>query len=117
MSLPYTITGEAWAQILQILDRSALLFGDEANARYEKLVFTAISDIAANPNRPGSRARLELGCGARSWHLRLSRERARTDTGIVNEPRHLIFYRVEAGVVIIEHVLHERQDVRRYFAK
>jgi len=53
----------------------------------------------------------------RSWHLRLSRERARTPTGIVNHPSHFIFYRLESGVVSIVGVLHEKQEARRHFAK
>jgi len=116
MSL-HDITPRAQRDIARILVRSQRLWGEEASGRYEKLIFTAIADVVVNPGRVGSRARLEAGRVARSWHLRLSRERARTPTGIVNEPRHLIFYRVEAGVVIIERVLHERQDARRQFAK
>jgi len=116
MSRP-KITRRARREITRILVHSEAEFGRDARDRYEILIFTAIADVGINPNRPGSRARPELGRDALSWHLRLSRERARTDTGIVNDPRHLIFYRVEAGVVIIERVLHERQDARRNFVR
>jgi len=117
MSFRYKITPAVSEQIEEVLEQSEMLFGEAARIRYAVLIRTALADITVNPNRPGSRARPELGGGARSWHLRLSRERARTPTGIVNEPRHVIFYRVEADVVIIEHVLHEKQDARRHFAK
>jgi len=117
MKFPYEILPAAEAEIIRILLHSEAEFGWAARDRYEVLIFTAIADLAANPNRPGRRERRELGCDTRSWHLRLSRERARMDTGIVNDPRHLIFYRVEAGVVIIERVLHERQDAGRHFVR
>jgi len=89
MSSPY-ITPRTRRQIARILEHSELSFGKEARDRYDILILTGIADIAANPNRVESRARPELGRNTRSWHLRLSRERARTDTGIVKEPRHLL---------------------------
>jgi len=117
MRFPHEISPEARAEIVGILLHSEAEFGPAARDRYEALVSTAIADITANPNRVESRARPELGWGIRSWHLRLSRFRARTPTGIVNQPRHFIFYRVEAGIVVIGRVLHDSQDARRHFGK
>jgi len=117
MNCPYEISPEARADVVGILLWSEGEFGRAARDRYEVLIFTAFADIAANPYRVESRARPELGHDARSWHLRLSRERARTPTGVVSQPRHIIFYRLEAGVVVIGRVLHERQDLRRKFAR
>ncbi|KXU37145.1 hypothetical protein AXK11_02955 [Cephaloticoccus primus] len=117
MSFPYTFSPAVQADIARILETSEEEFGPAARLRYAALINTALSDIAANPYRVESRAWPELGRGARSWHLQLSRERARTPTGMVSQPRHIIFYRIEAGVVIIERVLHERQDLRRKFAR
>jgi len=117
MSFPYRITPKAWREIARALDRSAREFGYAARDRYEALIFTAITDIAANPLRVESRAKPNLGRGARSWHLRLSRARARTPTGMVKAPRHVIFYRVETGVVIIERVMHDASNIPRHFSK
>jgi len=116
MSRPY-ITRRARLDIARILARSELLWGEDASFRYEKLILMALADIVADPYRVGSRARPELGRGIRSWHLRLSRERARTPTGIVNQPRHFIFYRLEVSGVVVVHVLGDSQDARRHFAK
>jgi len=117
MKSSYRLTPAAEAEIIEALLHSEAEFGRDARDRYEVLIFTAIADLAANPDRPGSRLRPELGRGIRSWHLRLSRERARTDTGIVKEPRHFIFYRLKEGVVVIVRVLGDRQDAQRHFAK
>jgi len=117
MSFPYKLTSTATADIEEILERSEAEFGTAARFRYVRLIKAAIVDVSENPNRVGSRLRLELGREIRSWHLRLSRERARTNTGIVKEPRHFIFYRLRAGIVVIVRVLGDRQDARRHFAK
>jgi len=114
MSLPYEITPRARANIEDVLDWSEMWFGELAQIRYAALIQTAIDDVAANPNRVGSRARPELGRGMRSWHLRLSRERARTPTGIVKDPRHFLLYYVKDDVLYIARVLHDSRDVRKH---
>ena len=53
-------------------------FGEAARLRYEALIVAALRDVATKPERPGSIARPELGVDVRSWHLRLSRDRAAT---------------------------------------
>jgi len=116
MSRP-EITRRARGEIARILAHSETEFGREARDRYEFLIFTAIADVGTAPNRPGSRARPEFGRNTRSWHLRLSRERAWTPTGIVKQPRHFLLYYEKGGVVFITRLLHERQDTRRQFAK
>jgi len=117
MNFPYKFSPAAMAAVVEILAESEEQFGADAQFRYAMLIETGTADIAANPNRPGSRERPELGRGIRCWHLRLSRERARTATGIVKHPRHLLFYRIERGVVVIGRVLHEKQDPKRHFPK
>jgi len=117
MSLPYKLTATATADIERVLEWSEAEFGPAVCFRYAALIKAAIDDVSENPNRLGSRLRPEFRQGVRSWHLRLSRERARTPTGIVKQPRHSLLYYVREGVVFITGVLHDRQDVRRYFAK
>jgi len=117
MIFPYKITARVWAEIEQALDHSAQEFGDAARDRYEALVFAAISDVAENPNRVGSRTRPQFGRNARAWHLRLSRARARTPTGTVKNPRHFVIYYMKDGVVFIIRLLHDASDAARNFKK
>jgi len=117
MKLPHEILPAAEAEIIDILLWSEEHFGEAARKRYEMLISTAIDDIATNPNRIESRAKPDFGRGTRSWHLRFSRTRARVNGRMVSNPRHVIFYRVESGILIIERVLHDASDAPRHFKK
>ena len=75
--------------------------------RYATLIAAALHDVSSQPNRVGNILRPELGEGVQSWHLRLSRERARTTTGIVRRPRHFLIYRIEGDLVVVGRVLHD----------
>jgi toxin ParE1/3/4 len=83
------LTSAARADIVDILEYSEVRFGRDARQRYEQLVATALRDIVEEPERPGSAARPELGGDIRSWHLRLSRERANAGHSAVRRPRHI----------------------------
>jgi toxin ParE1/3/4 len=107
------LTDAAQSDIVEILAWSQLQFGEAARRRYERLIVIGLLDIAADPQRPGSLARPELGEGARSWHLRGSRERARDADGIVQRPRHLLIYRPRHGVVVIGRILHDAMELER----
>mgnify|MGYP001103307494 CR=1 FL=1 len=111
----YRLSAAAQADIVDILARTQERFGVAARHRYEALIVEAIRDIAENPSRPGAPERPELGMGTRTWHLRLSRERARTDTGTVQRPRHLIVFRTDAsGIVEIGRILHDAMELERH---
>jgi toxin ParE1/3/4 len=69
----YRLTDAAEADIIDILAWSETQFGNAARTRHERLIVTALLDIAGEPARPGSLARPELGADVRSWHLRGSR--------------------------------------------
>jgi toxin ParE1/3/4 len=69
-------------------------FGKTARQRYEALLVAGLRGIAVDPERFGSIARPELGHSVRSFHLRHSRDDARTTHGRVHRPRHLLLYRV-----------------------
>lgn len=114
MIVRYRLSAAAQSDILGILAWSHDQFGEPARQRYEALIDTALRDIAAQPDRPGSILRPELGAAVRSWHLRLSRERARTETGIVRQPRHFIIYRPEPGVLAVSRVLHDAMELARH---
>jgi toxin ParE1/3/4 len=80
--------------------------------RYETLIFQALKDIAADPERPGSLSRPEIVDGARTYHLRFSRERVVGDR--VRAPRHFLLYRRRNEVLEIARVLHDARDLKRH---
>ena len=114
MNIQYRLSASAQSDILDILAWSQEQFGDEARIRYEALIVTALRDVAAEPDRPGSIERPELGAAVRSWHLHLSRDRARTTTGIVRHPRHFLIYRKEHDVVVVGRILHDAMELLRH---
>jgi toxin ParE1/3/4 len=60
----------------------------------------------------------ELGPDVRSYHLRHSRDRARTEHGIVLRPRHFLLYRIaRADLVGVGRVLHDAMEVERHLPK
>ncbi len=111
----YRVTASAQADIIEILSHTEEQFGEAARLRYERLIATAIRDIANDPTRAGTLDREELGLNARTWHLRASRERARSGSGIVRRPRHLLLFRMEAdGLVVIGRILHDAMELHRH---
>jgi toxin ParE1/3/4 len=101
---------EAEADIDNILEWSMVHFGAAVREGYEALVTAAIRSLADDPNRPGSRARSDLGVGVRSLHLRFSRD----DVGHVRKiakPRHFVIYRQVGEVVQVVRLLHEAMDL------
>ena len=86
-------------------------FGEDAWVRYETLIAQALEDLAAEPERPGSREVPEVG--VRVYHLASSRERVVGPR--VRQPRHVLVYRVrEEGVVEIARVIHDARDLARH---
>ncbi len=110
----YRLTGAAEADIVEILAWSDVQFGPAARLRYERLIVTALVDIASDPVRPGSLARPELGTDVRSWHLRGSRDRAKGPDGGVLRPRHFLIYRpIDRAMIVIGRVLHDSMELER----
>ncbi|HUI53982.1 MAG TPA: type II toxin-antitoxin system RelE/ParE family toxin [Bryobacteraceae bacterium] len=93
-------------------------FGKRAAARYRELLKQALRDIAADPERPGSQERRDLASGVRTYHLLLSRDRARGNLGAVKKPRHFLVYRSRGNNVLeIIRVLHDARDLVRHLAE
>ncbi len=92
-------------------------FGKDAGLRYERLIEQAILDIAEQPLRPGSKPRDEIGRGLRTYHLSLSRDRARTETGKVANPRHFVLYRVVEQQLKVVRLIHDSQDLGKLKVK
>ncbi|MCD6675251.1 MAG: type II toxin-antitoxin system RelE/ParE family toxin [Burkholderiaceae bacterium] len=110
----YRLSVAAQHDLIAILAWTHEHFGAAARKRYEKLIVTALRDVATQPDRPGNVVRAELGDGVRSWHLRLSRGRARPIAGIVRRPRHFLIYRIEGDIVAVARVLHDAMEPARH---
>ena len=108
------VTGPARRDIAAIVEWSFQEFGEAAALRYEALIFQALLDLAADPERPGSRERPEIMIeGARTYHLAYSRTSVKGES--VKTPRHFLLYR-RAGERVIEvgRILHDARDLTRH---
>ena len=111
----YRLSGSALQDIATILADNAVRFGNAASERYERLIATALVELAADPTRPGSRVAPELADNARIYHLRGSKRRARTEAGAVSAPRHFVLYRVlEPDLIGVARLLHDSMDLPAY---
>lgn len=106
-------SGPALRDLADILDWSVAQFGDSARERYEILIETALQDLAADPERRGSRqAPGEMGRESRLYHLKWSRRRSLERGGGVRSPSHVIAYReLAADVLFVQRILHEAMDI------
>ncbi|MBT9369194.1 type II toxin-antitoxin system RelE/ParE family toxin [Rhizobium sp. CSW-27] len=101
--------------IRDILAKSREDFGPEATQRYERLIVTALQDLAADSRRAGATLRPDIAPDVLSYHLRYSRERARIESGIVRRPRHLILFRqIRSDLIGIGRVLHDTMELSRH---
>jgi len=111
----YRLTESAEADIVDILAWSGTQFGSAPRIRYERLIVTALTDVATDPARPGSVARPERGPDVRSGHLRGSRDRAKGPDGLVQRPRHFLIYRLfDVELITVGRILHDAMDLERH---
>lgn len=104
----YRVSNAARADMVDILRLSQTQF-----ERYQALILTALQALAATPYRIGSHDRKELAPGLRSYHLVYSRQQAKQPHGTVNNPRHIVFYRVANDDVIeVVRLLHDAMEVQ-----
>jgi toxin ParE1/3/4 len=109
------LTPSAWNDIRKALMWSQERFGKNAATRYRALLTQALRDIAADPERPGSKARSELARDVRTYHLFFSRHRVRGGTGVVKTSRHFLVYRQRGEDFIdVIRVLHDVRDLERH---
>jgi toxin ParE1/3/4 len=110
-SFHLSLSPAAQADIRNILLWSRDKFGLPAAERYRALLTQSLGDIAADPERLGSKKRPEIMAGGvRTYHLRFSRDRAPGPP--VQQPRHVVLYREGAnGVVEIARILHDSRDL------
>ena len=111
----FRLSPEAEHDIEAILTWTHGQFGEQVRLRYEELLVRAILDLAADPVGPGSLARPELAPGARTYHLRYSRDHVSRSVGRIRKPRHFLLYRVaDDGCLEIGRVLHDSMDLARH---
>lgn len=111
----YRIAPQAERDIEMIPEWTLEEFGDKARLRYEALLTRAIVDAPEGPKRAGSRDRPEIAAGARTYHLRHSRERVGKSIGRVLQPRHFLLYRITSnGQVEIGRILHDGMGLIRH---
>lgn len=70
----YRLSIWARADIIDILSETEDRFGRATRERYQKLLVTALRDLADDPESIGCILRPELGNGVSSYHLRHSRD-------------------------------------------
>ena len=93
-------------------------FGERAAARYRELLKQALGDIAADPERPGSKQRPDLARDVRTYHLIFSRHRTRGELGVVQQPRHFLVYRRRGeNLIDVVRILHDARDLERHLPK
>ncbi len=74
--------------------------------RYADLIARTLADIRISPVGTGNHERPDLGEGIHARHLKASEK-----GGEVNDPRHIVFYRVDGNNVQVLRVLHEARDL------
>lgn len=108
------ITRAARRDMIAVMRWSLREFGEDAALRYDALLTQAFTDLGQDPERPGSQQRPDLAKGVFVYHLRFSRDRARSALGVVNHPRHFVIYRRRDRVIEILRVLHDARDLQRH---
>jgi toxin ParE1/3/4 len=106
------IAPKARSDITSILAWSEATFGSQTARRYGRLIATAITQVAENPDLLGACQRPELANNCRTYHLLFSRKSAGRVGDRIRRPCHFLLYRVtEAGAVEIARVFHESMDL------
>jgi toxin ParE1/3/4 len=109
----FRLARPAQIDLASILSISAERWGAGARQRYAAVLAAAMRQVAAEPEGPLSRKRLELRSGIRSFHVRHTRPSA--EVASVRHPVHVLYYRVDReGVIEILRVLHERMEPSRH---
>jgi toxin ParE1/3/4 len=111
--LKIVLVPAARSDIREALAWSQEHFGERAAVRYRNLIKQAIRDITSNPERPGSVERAELARGVHTYHLFLSRDRAKSESGRVGRPRHFLVYRRRGNTIDLVRILHDVRDFER----
>lgn len=101
----FTIAPEALNDLETILASSEQRWGDDARERYAALLVAAMRMIARDPSGAATKVRDELFPGVRSLHIRFAGRRR-----LVQQPVHVVFFRLDGNEIEVVRVLHERMD-------
>jgi toxin ParE1/3/4 len=112
--LKVVLSPEARRDLKETLKWTIDRFGRDAALRYEYLIVQGLRDIEEDLERPGSLERSDIQSGIRTYHLRFSRDRARSSQGVVHKPRHFIIYRSRERRIDILRILHDGRDLQRH---
>jgi len=96
----------AKADMREALQYSAFRFGSAAMGRYADLIARTLADVRASPLGTGSHERADLGKGIHTRHLKASAK-----GNEVNDPRHIVIYRVGGSHILVLRILHEARDL------
>jgi toxin ParE1/3/4 len=104
----FELTEQAGSDVEDILEYTASAFGLRQVGIYEDLINRAITLVAENPDRPGSKFREDIGVGVRAFHIELAGKRAGTGS-------HILYYTLGLSddsktVVIIARILHDSME-------
>ena len=111
-TLQIVLAPAADRDIRELLAWSEQSFGERAAGRYRDLLKRALKDIAIDPRRAGYQERNDLATGVCTYHISLSRRRAKN---VVKHPRHFIVYRLPCpGVLHVVRILHDQRDLSRH---
>jgi toxin ParE1/3/4 len=96
--------------LVEIMNHSREQFGRDAQLRYERLLNSAMRDLATDPRRPG--ARPVEGAIREVWlcHSRHARNRLPA-ADRVGRPRHVLIFEVTGDIVRVLRVLHDAMDL------
>ena len=113
---PYFVVVSAAASedTAAILEHTWESFGESAYHRYERLIEQALHDLSEAPMNPGVRQSDRFPEGIYTYHLALSRDRARSKLGIVRKPRHIVVFRMRNQIVDVLRLIHDAQDLARH---
>ncbi len=116
MSWGIVLTAEAEDDLDRILLWSHRHFGALVRVAYEALIIAGIEDVASNPTGVGARARPELGSTVMSWHLAQSRDHVSRAVRRIDNPRHVIVYRVVGDEIYILRLLHDAMSFSEHIS-
>lgn len=116
--LKVVLSIEARRDLRETLEWSELQFGRKAAKRYHAIILQALDDIGMQAFCLGSKNRDDLLPGVRVYHLRSSRNRIQTATGIVKNPRHFLLYRPREGGASTDVlcILYDGRDLKRHIS-
>ncbi|WP_247883870.1 type II toxin-antitoxin system RelE/ParE family toxin [Azospirillum sp. B21] len=111
--LAYRVTDAAKQDFKMVLRETLERFGTHQRETYKRLIAKAVTMIAEDPGRGGSRDRGGVVPGLRAFHLE-------TAAGRRGAAAHMLYYAVErpaggAARVIVLRLLHENMEPARHF--